>query len=328
MSSDGAELRPGYPRIGAAHPGGASVLGAALAAIVAGPAVGLSIVAIAVEAAALIGGWPSSFPSVSSELFPQAGAAGAPLALAVAVGAFLADAYTRRWVFERIAGANLALSAAMVSIPLCPSLWLLTGIHHPLGWLFSALAGVAFLGWRARGSSRAQRPLPVAWRAAVGGALAGGLVAGVALVAGGAHLASAVGPPPTMRAAGGGTTGLAVRKSWPVRAVLHHGRAQTFVYRFGVTTVGPLPIHLSGVSADSTGPGIRVLGARTAERTLGYGEDTTVRVTFLAHRCVPGAGPSVSAIRDLVVRYTVLGVIRRTSTFSLPAPLVLTCPGG
>jgi hypothetical protein len=328
MSSDGAGLEQGYRRISVGHPDPLSALVAASSAIVAGPAVGLSVVAIAVEAAGLAGGWPSSFPTVSSELFPQAGAAGAPLALAVAAGAFVADAYTRRWVFGRIAGAELTLAAAMVSIPVCPSLWLLTGIHHPLGWLFSVLAGVAFLPWRARCSSRARRPLPVAWRAAVGGVLAGGLIAGVALVGGGPHLASDVGPPPTMRAVGGGTTGLAVWRSWPTSAILRHGRSQTFVYAFGVTTVGPLPLHVTGISAGSTGPGIQVLGARTADRTLGYGDDTTVRVTFLARRCGPAAGPSVSALRDLVVRYTVLGVIRRTSTFALPRPLVLTCPGG
>jgi hypothetical protein len=326
MSSDGAELGQAYRRISVAHPGPASPLVAALCAIVAGPAVGLSIVAIAVEAAGLAAGWPSSFPTVSSELFPQAGMAAAPLALAVAACAFVADASVRRWVFERLAGADLTLAAAMVSIPICPSLWLVTGIHHPLGWVFSVLAGIAFLPWRARRSSPAWRPLPAAWRSAVAGVLAGGLVAGAALVGSGPHLASALGPPPTIRAVGGGTTGLAVWRPLPVSAVLPQGQSQTFVYRIGVTTVGPLPIHVTGVSAGSSGPSIRVLGAQTAEGTWHYGDDATVRITVLTRACGAHARASVSAVRELVVRYTLLGVIRRMSTFSLPRPLVLTCP--
>jgi hypothetical protein len=326
MSSDGAELGQAYRQVGVAYPDPGSSLVAALCAIVAGPAVGLSIVAIAVEAAGVAAGWPSSFPTVSSELFPQAGVAGAPLALAVAACAFLADASTRRWVFERLAGADLTLAAAMVSIPVCPSLWLLTGIHHPLGWLFSALAGLAFLPWRARRSSRTRRPLSSARRWAVGVVLAGGLVAGTALVGSGPHLAAALGPPPTIRAVGGETTGLAVRTSLPVSAVLPRGRSRTFVYRIGVTTVGPLPVDVAGVSARSSGPSIRVLGAQTADRTLHYGDDTTFRITLRTRACGVHARASVSALRELVVRYAVLGVIRRTSTFPLPRPLVLTCP--
>jgi hypothetical protein len=324
MSSDGARLDAGYRRMGVLHSDPASALLAALAAIVAGPVIGLSIVGIAVEMAGLAAGWPSSFPTVSSGLFPQAGAAGTPLALTVAAGAFLADAYTRRRVFERLAGAGLTLSAAMVSIPICPSLWLVTGIQHPLGWLPSVLVGVAYLVWRARPRSGVQRVLPIAWRAAAGSVVAGGLVAGAALIGSGPHLAAATGPPPTIRALGGGTTGLEVRRSWPASALIRNGRARTLVYRFGITTVGPVPIHVNSVLAESTGPGIRVLGAHAGDGALRYGDDTPVRITLLARAC--DAGASVSAVRDLVVRYTVLGAIHRTSTFPLPRPLVLTCP--
>jgi hypothetical protein len=326
MSSNGARLDAGYQRIGVFHSSPASVVAAALSAIVAGPVIGLSIVGIAVEIAGLAAGWPSTFPTVSSELFPQAGVAAAPLALTVAAGAFLADACARRWVFQRLAGADLPLSAAIISIPLCPSLWLVTGIHHPLGWLLSVLAGVVFLGWRARRSPHARRALPIAWRLAAAGVVAGGVAAGAALLGSGPHLAAAIGPPPTVRPVGGTTVGLAVRRSWPASALIRKGDPRALVYRFGITTVDPLPIHVDSVSAESTGPGIRVLGAQAARGTLRYGDETAVRVTLRARPCDAAAGASVSAVRDLVVRYTVLGVIRRTSTFALPRPLVLTCP--
>jgi hypothetical protein len=295
-------------RIDVARPGWERSFGAGVCALIAGPALGLALVVTAVAAAGLVEGWPSSMPTASSELFPPMGLAAGPLMFAVISAAFLIDAITRRWVFRRLAAAEISLAAAMVSIPLSPGLWLVTGIGHSLWWPLSVGLGVAFLRWRSH-SSTAFRPLRLSlrWRVVVAAILGAGVVSGAALVVSGPHLASA--------------------SASPRGAVVGTGRSRVVHYTFGITTMGLLPITVRAVTAHGSGPGIRVLQTRLVNAsTLHYGDDATVRVTLLAHGC-PAHGPaSVSSVRTLTMRYTVLGIIHRASSLAIAKPFRLTCP--
>ena len=330
VDSQHAEVGRYVGRIDVVRPGWGRSLFAGVCALVAGSAIGLSLVAIAVEGVGIVAGWPASFPTVSSSLFPQLGNAAAPLALGVFAATFLTDAVVRRWVFRRLAAAEISLAAAMVSIPLSPGLWLVTGISHTLRWPLSVGLGVAFLRWRSR-SSEARRPqrLSLRWCLLVAATLTAGLVSGAALVVSGPHLASAVGEVPG--AVGPNPTGngnLAVWRAWPLNAVVGNRRSRVVYYTFGITTVGPLPITVRGVTAHASGPGIHVLRTRLHNATVRYGDDATVRVTLLARRC-PAQGPaSVSAVRTLTMRYSVLDFVHRMSTMAIAKPLRLTCPAG
>jgi hypothetical protein len=328
VESQHVEVRAGG-RIDVARPGWDRSLVAGVCALVAGPALGLALVAGAVATAGLAEGWPSSMPADSSELFPPMGLAAGPLMFGVVSAAFLIDAVTRRWVFRRLAAAEISLAAAMLSIPLSPGLWLITGISDTLWWPLSVGLGVAFLRWRSR-SSTAFRPrrLSLRWRVVVAGTLSAGVLSGAALVVSGPHLASAaagvpgtVGPNPT------GNSNLDVWRAWPLNAVVGNRRSRVVYYTFGVATLEPLPITVRAVTAQGSGPGIRVLQTRLINgSTLHYGDAATVRVTLLAHRC-PAHGPaSVSAVRTLTMRYTVLGIIHRASSLAISKPLRLTCP--
>lgn len=332
MDSHNAEIGGYAPRIGVAHPGWSLSAWAGVCAFVAGPAIGLALVAVAVEGAGLVAGWPATFPTVSSTLFPQLGYMAAPLALAVFAAAFLIDAVVRRWVFRRLARAEISLTAAMVSIPLSPGLWLVTGISHTLPWYLSIALGIAFLRWRSRSCDASLRPrLSQRWCLLVAATLTAGLMSGAALVASGPHLASAagevpgaVGPSPSPI----GNGNLAVWRAWPLNAVVGKHRSRVVYYTFGISTVGPLPITVRSVTARASGPGIQVLQTTLPTTTIRYGDAGTVRVTLLARRCPVGGGASVSAVRTLTMRYSLLGVVHRTSTMAIAKPLRLTCPAG
>ena len=246
------------------HPDWGPSFGAGICALIAGPAMGLSLVAVAVWAAGAVDGWPTTSPSVSSSLFPQLGLGAAPAAIAVAVSAFVLDASVRRRVFRRIARSEISLAAAMVSIPLSPGLWLVTGIHSPVSWPISVALGVAFLRWRACAECAVSLP-PIsraAW-AAAGVILAVGATTGTALIDGGPHLASAGdGGLDVIGARPSGSDGLSDWWAWPLDSVVGHRASRVLYYRFDITGAGPLPLTVGAVSAHTSGPGLHVLATR------------------------------------------------------------------
>ncbi len=318
---------------------------AAWCALVLGPLVGLAIVFVSVEVSAAVWGWPTDASETSGlwEILPRIGGVWDIVSPLVFGLAWYADAAVRRWVFRRLAWAELSLSAALVSTVVAPGLWLIDpapGLHtsgHGV-WLWPLIVGPVFLRWRSHRSDAGRRLRPRIW---VTAALCLLTVAGVAcgvVLAGQAHLT-----PPLYASIGlsrSGDGGYAVRSAQPLpleTLVGHRSLPLTAYYDFTLGNSSPIPITITGASATPTGPVIAVReikflsglgnagGRARSSIALKRDEDIHVRVVLQLRACPAHSGGARSSIPRIALHYTALG--RPGTTTLVPSSrLTLSCP--
>jgi hypothetical protein len=253
--------------------------------------------------------------------------------------AWYADARVRRWVFRRLAGADVSMTAALISTVLAPGLWLVDasiGIHGNGAWLWSIVVGPVFLRWHARRSEDARRPRvrrPVA--ALLCGLIAAGAVSAVAL-AGQSHLAASfegVGLNPSS-----GGYDIHDASALPLKTLAGRNQLpQTAYFDFELGNNSPLTLTITGATAAHTGPAISSArteflpsdgtsgGHSVASITVARGDPVTVRVVLGLRACPAGSRGEVSTVSAIKIRSTALQ-LSRTVTVTPRYPLRLTCP--